>query len=340
MPDPAVSVVVLAHLRREYVAQAVGSVEANATDPGEVERILVKAFPDASLDDELHSRGWNVLTTDLGPLGAKVALGVERASGPVVTFLEDDDLYEPGRLSAVLGAFEGNPGLGFFRNAHTFIGPDGRPIPSPGRSTAGENLSRVGTLTATAEQLPRLLPELVRVDPDFNLSAIAVRRALLLPRLDEIRSMAAAVDSGVFFSVLRARGTIQIDARPLTRYRVHEGNLSLLGTSGEARARFLEHQRLYLDAFRPVYLACRREGPRAAMRLSGTAYFGTRLLYDVLADGATRRRIGEDLLGLWRSAPFAALNARRDWMFYGSLALISRSMARGVYLRRRSLPNS
>ncbi|MCI4363846.1 MAG: glycosyltransferase family 2 protein [Thermoplasmata archaeon] len=340
MAEPTVSVILIAHERTQYILEAASSASASAGEEPGVERLVVKKFRDATIDSALTSSGWKLLQTELDPLGAKVSLGIREASGEVVTFLEDDDAYETSRLAAVRRAFAEDPSLGYYRNGQRFVTADGLGGATP-EGLAARNLARIGPVHAAPGQLDSVLSKLCRIDPDFNLSSMALRRQPLLGALPILEGLPAAIDSGLFYASLRAGGGVLIDPTPLTRYRVHGQNTSLLTRPGAPGAleEFLGYHQRFLDSFEPTFRATLKEGPEAARRLAGSSYFGSRVLHDVLTPGARRRLLARDLRSFWHWSPLAHLRYRKDLSAYGLLGVIAPSSARRAYLRRRGLPN-
>jgi hypothetical protein len=340
MADPTVSVVLIAHERRSFILEAAASAEASARGVAGVERIAVKKFVDPEIDGTLSAGGWKLLQTDRDPLGAKVALGIREARGEVVTFLEDDDAYEPGRLGAIQRAFGSDAALGYYRNGQSFVAADGKTPVAP-EGTAAQNLARFGKVHGEPGNLAAVLPELFQIDPDFNLSSMALRRAPILSALPLLEPLPAAVDSALFYAALRSGAGVLIDSTSLTRYRVHGQNASLLTRpiAPEALAEFLRYQERFLVSFEPTYRATLEAGPEAGRRLAGSAYFGTRLLHHLLTPGIRRSQVASDLRAFWHWSPLANLRYRADLTGYGLLGLLSPSSARRAYLRRRRLPN-
>ncbi len=334
---PRISVIITAHDRREFLLEAVASVLGSA-GPAPFEIWVVKSFHDPALDAELEARGVRHVETEAAPLGAKLALGIGRSSGEILTFLEDDDAYEPGRLARVAERFGRDPGLGYYRNGQRRVGPTGSTLSAGTAGRAEENLRRFGTVAGGTHDLPRMLPRLVRIDPDFNLSSIAVRREALADRIQELAALSAAVDSFVFYAALEHRLGLCIEAEPLTRYRVHPSNVSLWqgadGSSLEARAGY---QRRFLLAFEGIYARLRARGPASATRLAASAYFGTWILYRLLTGEGGRSAMARDLGRYWRRSPGSALRYRWDLSVWGLAALVSPGIARRRFLRRRDL---
>jgi GT2 family glycosyltransferase len=133
MGPPPASIVIPTRNRLAYLEVALASIAPQATRAG-AETLVV--------DDAGHSRAAKALATRFGalyephpaPLGLNVArnTGVERSSGALVVFVDDDVRVEPGWLPALLGAASEHP------QVEVFTGPiraclDGRAPRSCGR---------------------------------------------------------------------------------------------------------------------------------------------------------------------------------------------------------------
>ena len=107
MSGPEISVVLTTFNRAALLSRAIDSVLAQA---GVAFELII--IDDASTDDTaarlaaLHDPRikFKIAQTNLGPSGAR-NLGIEMASGPIVAFLDSDDVYLPGRLTIPLKVF-------------------------------------------------------------------------------------------------------------------------------------------------------------------------------------------------------------------------------------------
>jgi hypothetical protein len=302
------------------------------------ELLVVRNFRDADLDPALERIGAQLLFTAERPLGAKVALGLLRARGEVVTFLEDDDLYVPGRLGRALEPFLLDPRFGYWANGQTFVDEEGRPIADDRRPVSLRHLEEYSRIDADARHLGPSLGRLSRVDADFNLSSLAVRRSVLDAWRAELSNAEAAVDSLVYFAALAAGVRLEVTAERLTLYRVHAANESLLdvGRGEAALGRHARYVDRWLTCFAPVLARVRATAPRPVRRLAASAFYGTRVLRNVLDGRAPRIRVLSDLLRYAIASPMAKLRYRKDIPYYGILYLASPRRARRSYLRRRT----
>ena len=218
---PRLSVVVLAWDRREFVRFAVRSVLAGPPPEGGREILVVRNFEDPDLDAEMSRLGVRTIFDRQPPVGASVARGIAEAHGEIVSFLDDDDEFEPEKVATVASWFREDPQLVLARHDYRPIDLRGRPIPGwplcewPGTRPRAPVVLR----TASDKRSSRVLPM-------YNLSTISVRRSALLPYLPRFREIAAASDSLVFLSALASDGAVRVDPRVLSRHRIH-GSVSM-----------------------------------------------------------------------------------------------------------------
>ena len=223
---PYISVVVVGYLRDAFITTAVDSIFAQERVPRGFEVLVSKSFENPGLDDELRSRGAVVLTNPDPRVGSRLAEAVATARGEVVSFLDDDDTFLPGKLRRVEQLFESAARLGYDRNGMVTIDQLGRAItPTPVLGRRMRALARLGTIELEPGSGLRRLRSLPAVNADFNVSSISIRREILLQRLDWLRAIPLSGDSFCFYSALLSDCRIQLDPAPLTCYRVHGGNL-------------------------------------------------------------------------------------------------------------------
>ena len=116
--SPYISVLILAHDRRKYLFDAVNSVLSQDLPRDKYEVLVVKyeLDNDKEIDKKLEELGLRVVNTKEVSLGAKIAVGAEEAKGEVLAFLEDDDLFLPGKLSRVYEVFNRDEKIGYYHN--------------------------------------------------------------------------------------------------------------------------------------------------------------------------------------------------------------------------------
>jgi glycosyltransferase involved in cell wall biosynthesis len=215
MGSPSVSVIVTAHHRREFLLAAVGSVLEQRPDPGAVEVLVVKNYTEPALDARLDELGVRRIETEAIPLGAKLALGIDAAQAPVLAFLEDDDLFLPGRLARLRAAFE-DATLGYYHNAAQVIDRTGEP-----RATSFHEGARVDHTLPSDDRRRADVRAFLQIGPAFNLSSTAVRREALAAARPYLARTNLTCDNLVCYAALLAPFGLMNDGHPWTGYRLH-----------------------------------------------------------------------------------------------------------------------
>lgn len=234
---PSLSVIVVAHTRREFLREAIESVLAQDLGKEEFELIVVRNFSDSDLDAHLASIGAESIVSPDLPLGPKLVEAIHRSHGEVLTFLDYDDMYDPSRLRRVRQAFLDHPDLGFYHNRFSYIGDDGHPLRvEEARAFRLPKVPARRTRFLSDREKWSMSTRLGGLFPDFNSSSAAVRRRVIEPAVPFLARTYVASDTFLFFSALAGTGSMLLDADALTRYRVHSGNSSSAGAgSMEAR---------------------------------------------------------------------------------------------------------
>jgi glycosyltransferase involved in cell wall biosynthesis len=228
--DPEVAVVVGAYRRSEHLAAAVRSVLAQTLPRDRFEVVISKTFTDPVQDAAFRAAGI-LLREDATPaIGRWLRNAVRATRAPLVTFLDDDDEYEPDRLARIVELGRARPDVGFYRNRVRVIDRDSRPVP-PGawrvhETEAGLDASgpvyRARTEKAGAWEFGAR-----RGWATFNSSSMAIRRELLDGPVGDAFDRTYQPDQFLFLAGLLAPFGLYLDDRRLTRYRYYGGNVSL-----------------------------------------------------------------------------------------------------------------
>ncbi|MFP3319875.1 MAG: glycosyltransferase [Acidilobus sp.] len=125
-----VSVAINAYKRRNFVKEAIISAALQNVPKDRYEIILVTDLNDSELDDLVAPYGHVIRYPDERG-GAMYAKGIAEASGKVVAFLDDDDMFAQGKLKRVLDVYGSSKSLGLYRHAVTFVNERGEPLTAP-----------------------------------------------------------------------------------------------------------------------------------------------------------------------------------------------------------------
>jgi len=337
---PSASVIVTAHDRRPYLRAAVESVLAQDVDRSTYELIVVKNFVDDGIDSFLDRAGVIRLLCTEQEACRKVAEGVRVARGGVLFFLDDDDLFESGKLRRVLREFQRDSDLVFCHNQVSFIGPDGahldvkeaRPF---GLRTLGR--ARRVYLANGGDELG--MERLAHSRPSFNTSSVAVRRDLVLAGFPYLLRLEGSRDLFFLYLALVSGHALLFDEARLTRYRVHGNNISLTaGTTPETRRahllRWATRGQREIRVIREMVL----ESGNTAVRcqLEGVGVINELSIVFLSRDSRRKDATRALLQGLRRRRTYA-IRENLPSMVGAAVFTLSPRLARMVYDRQRSL---
>jgi hypothetical protein len=234
VPDVRVTAVVTAHDRRQYLPEAVRS----ALDSGADEVVVVRNF--SGPIDGCEGR-YRDVPCELAETGEKEARGVEAATGDVVAFLDDDDVWELAKVPTLRAAFGRSPDLVYFCHRQSAMDAQGRPVTASHREISGKDPAR---FAATDRSDLRALVE--SVWPGNNSSTV-LRRDWGVSWVATLREAGWSCDLFWFVAALLSGRGIELSSESLVRLRLHDRNMSQTrGASpeefrrrhGESSARF------------------------------------------------------------------------------------------------------
>jgi glycosyltransferase involved in cell wall biosynthesis len=227
-PTPSVSVVVGAYTRSDYLLAAVESVLAQTLDKREIEVVVTKGFENSSIDQNLAERQIPTIYDREPRIGRWLLNAVERTRAPLVAILNDDDLFEPGRLAHVVSVFRERPWLGYYRNRVNPIDAEGKPVPPEEwtRLFRDSEFDRTGPLEVRPGEKDAQVSALRRTFAAFNASSIVVRRELLTGALAERFAQTHQDDEALFLTAILSPYGLYLDDQRLTCFRDHLGNVT------------------------------------------------------------------------------------------------------------------
>jgi len=218
---PYISVIITAYNRKQYILQAINSALNQTLDRSLYEIIVVKNFSDDKIDSFIQDNNIMNILTDVKPLGAKIALGVENARGEVVSFLEDDDLFYADKLRTVYELFKKDGNLGYYHNSIIEIDENSKEI---GRN---RNNPKESIYMRDRESKNKLATSIF-LSWGFNTSSISMRKIVFRERVDIISKYTWGVDNLLAIVAFFSDFGMLIDKNILTLYRVHQ-SLSQIG---------------------------------------------------------------------------------------------------------------
>ncbi|MEM0220213.1 MAG: glycosyltransferase [Thermoproteota archaeon] len=233
-----ISVIVTEYNKRGYLKYALDSVFNQSLDKNLYEVILTKKEEDNEIDNYARKNNAKIIYEETSNLGERIYNAIHESRGDIITFLEDDDMYDNNRLKIVYNTFKEKK-IGGFRNQLILIDQSG---------------NRIGERGVKEDVLlnPKTYNHRKHVKLLFNNSSIAVRRELIEP---EIKSMKPVIDNYLAFTSMcnkHYEGLYQVKDR-LTFYRVHSQNTSKFSFDSKAViliSRWLQDYNLIYNKFR------------------------------------------------------------------------------------------
>ena len=328
--DPEIAVIVGAYGRTTYVLEAVRSVLDQTLPRGRWELLVTKNFRDPTVDGALAREGVESIYDTTPRIGTWLLRAIRATRAPLLTLLDDDDLYAPDRLAHVVDLFRQHPEVGFYRNRVEMVDARGGLAPRGEWHPRGIDAffdARGPIVVGPADKgtLVDLLFHRTRVS--FNSSTMAFRREVLDGRRGEHFAATRLPDSSLLLNAVLAPYGLYLDDRRLTRHRLHPGNVtrgtgwlswaaeSYRGFAAEAREFHRPDLAAYYDGVGVHYERLFRSG-----ELTG-----------LVAGGAARRHVAEHAaeyarflghhpeeralsLGVWAPEAYAATYLVSPWL--------------------------
>jgi len=250
LTKPYISVVIIAYKRKEYIKEAVYSSLDQTLDKHYYEVICIKNYLDDETDKFLKEQNVINIYSDEKLLGPKLGIGIQVASGEVISFLEDDDIFLPFKLKEVYSVFKQDNNIAFFR--HGIIRAHNMGEVKPQLKSLELEISARKNFSVSDLDSESKLFQIQRKFDFGNNSSMSVRKSLYLPFLLDLKTN-AMTDAYLFFLALLMDGKsiLSFQKEPLSIWRVHDSWSQVSGdrTESEFLARNLQYSREIVAAY-------------------------------------------------------------------------------------------
>lgn len=221
MIRPYISVIITAYNRKQFLKEAVESVLSQTLNKELYEIILIKNF-ETRYDRQWAKKGVKLLFRPSGTVGAFLNDAINAAQGEVVSFLDDDDLFDRHKLDKIYRNFCQDPNLIYYYNGREYIDDSSNPVREIkiSQSLANPKGSKESSTSKSSSYRIILLN-------CFNISCISIRRDVAFSRLKWLKRMPTMQDTFMGCAALSVlNGSALISADTLTGYRIHKSNTS------------------------------------------------------------------------------------------------------------------
>ena len=214
-----ISVVVMAYNRDSYLEQALTSLVKQTLEREFFEVIVIKNFSTERIEKMISDQKFRTIIIER-PLSAPemLSIAIKEARNDIISFLEDDDLFEPDKLKRVFDLFNSDYDLVFHRNSVKIF------------FTGNGNYSKTRTGNHCLEtpikmKGPNYSKELAYYSAAFSLSSMSILKSII--DIDRFENLLTNQDMFILFNALVTKRTILLDSMVLTRSRVHDTNVSV-----------------------------------------------------------------------------------------------------------------
>lgn len=205
-----ISVLIFAYNRKEFILEALNSTINQTLGRDNYEVILITNLHEDNILKFVSENGIRLIE-DNGTIGNYIVIGLKEANGDIITFLDDDDVYEVTRLESVFNIFNNNPNLFYYRNSVTVIDKNGLLMSFKGRRDHCHS-----GFYSIKKILQKGISSL-----QWNSSSIAIRKSVIEPYVCFLRDINAGPDVWIYFLGLLKGQPLYLDCRKMTRYRIH-----------------------------------------------------------------------------------------------------------------------
>ncbi len=337
---PEISVLVLAWDRVKFLRAALESIANQTLSAALFEVVVISNRSEAEVRASIIGRSTDhldlrvVRCTDKKK-GRFFAEGIRSTRGAILALLNDDDLWEPERLERVHDAFRTHPELGFYKNQVLFVDASANPTTTLGGYRRFSFFHRQGGAHLEPGTPVSTLSKVGMIEPSFNDSSIAIRKDVVLPQIASLEQLDASEDSFLYYCALVGRVGVEVDAKPLTHYSVHNDNSSIPLKTDEGAALAGLHQETarQIDTFRTILGMIRSSSRPELERLAQRDFAFCNVQNELQNPEFNRRRMVSRLGALLGSLRIYNWRLNALLVTFGGISLLAPTVVQRIYLR-------
>ncbi len=306
--------IVTAFNRKEFLLSAIYSVLNQTLDKSKYEIIVLKNFQDEKIDGII--KGMNGVSLRLGTeiIGSYLFAGIERSSGDIIVFLDDDDEFMKDKLQTIYEVFSSSPEIGYYHNDRIIIDASGNEILTSFRRFETDFIQKTGHFIVEKPVTEKYANMLFNAGAYGYMSSIAVKKSVVVPLLTQLKTSIASVQD-IFFFYCALLSTecriIAVDSKKLTKYRLHPANVSQFSYAIDNQTElekkifeFLLREKKSLDAI--MEIATGRENMeqekslKVVRKMIGYDLYLRKVNLNMVDPSSNRRRVISDAITFFR----------------------------------------
>jgi glycosyltransferase involved in cell wall biosynthesis len=207
---PYISVIITAHDRKEFLKEAINSVINQTLDKSFYEIIVVKNFKDEKIDSYIEKNGVINIYTEEIELSKKIMIGIKKANGEIISFLEDDDIFYPKKLEIIYKKFKNDLKLGFYHNTQSGIDEDDKHI-----------IRNYSQDIYISDNDKKNFNYFLIKKISGNNSSISIRKNAIINFKEKIIKFNYNIDQLIFLLIFFTNFNLLHENNILTKYRIH-----------------------------------------------------------------------------------------------------------------------
>ena len=161
-----------------------------------------------------------------GSVGEFLFAGIKAAKYEIISFLDDDDVFEPNKLQRLIEVFSLKSQLCYYHNGVRYVDSSLQPITHFRLVEKKIQPLKDTIIVVDPKKNLNITRKALEANGDFNLSSIAIKKECSEKYMSTLRGIKGLTDSFFFWSTLAINGQIMIESKTLTNYRMHEENTS------------------------------------------------------------------------------------------------------------------
>jgi glycosyltransferase involved in cell wall biosynthesis len=239
-----ISVIITAYNRNMYLGEALESLYNQTLDQNLFEIFVITNIRDKELERKFKINT-NFIYMEDGPVSEYIIEGIKMAKGNIISFLDDDDLFMPNKLEAVLRKFLDDPDLIYLHNNFLYL------LNSQNGNEKNRKRMKKDIIIYTDNIKNSSLKNMYKVinkSYAVNLSSVSVRREVLLSNIEKLTRMKGATDYYILYLCLSIDSSkLFFLKQTLTAYRISnsETHIDLGGVIDIIKFRRLCEYQLY-----------------------------------------------------------------------------------------------